>query len=92
MGCSRTTGLVKVKGLVSVWMKVALTGLSSVSLDYQLHGLAKLREGHHIFMNGLLFVSQLVQVVFSLVDTAGDEGVVSKIGGGEFVVVKDLVG
>ena len=27
-----------------------------------------------------------------LMDTVGDEDVVSKIGGGEFVVVKDLVG
>ena len=54
--------------------------------------MAKLGGSHHIFVDGSLFVLELVQFVFGSMDATGDKDVVSKIGDGEVVVFKDSVG
>ena len=65
---------------------------SSVGSDYWLYRSAKLGGGHYVFVDGSLFVLELVQFIFGSMDATGDKDVVLKIGDGEVVVFKDSVG
>ena len=65
---------------------------SPVGSDYWLYRSAKMGGGHHVFVNGLLFVLELILFIFGSMDTAGDEDVVSKVSDGEVIVFEDSVG